>query len=506
MVITHKLYTEVNEDFNTAMMYMHKMPKIWLAYCKFLMKQKKITATRRVFDRALQSLPITQHDMIWDLYIRFVKDCGVLETAVCVYRRYILVEPSAVEEFIELHFPLLLIARYLVAVGKYDEAAVQLCRIINDEKYKSRDGTTKQQLWNELMDILVKHPESITSIHIDNVIRNGIKRFPQEEGRWWCMFAEYYNRLSNNEKARDMSLFPAGITYSYEEAMQSVSTVRDFSMVYDAYVQSEMRLLEVLMGAQANEEAESEDEPLLFGDEDPEDTDLEDLNPDGSDLSLRHERLEHLIDAQPVLLNNVRLRQNPHEVKQWLYRVSLFMDPKKGAVREADPARAVVAFTEAVKTIDPQKAVGKVSVVWIEFAKFYEQFDDLENACRVFERAVKVAFKSVDELATVWCAWIEMYLRHDRIEEAYQAALRATTPVRGANHAECEWVSGVMTREGFTHRPPQERLYKSTKVWNMLADLEESIGTMETTRAAYDRMFDLKIITPQVGTRGGCKP
>lgn len=28
--------------------------------------------------------------------------------------------------------------------------------------------------------------------------------------------------------------------------------------------------------------------------------------------------------------------------------------------------------------------------------------------------------------------------------------------------------------------------------------MEESIGTIETTKAAYDRMFDLKIVTPQV--------
>ena len=61
LAITDKYYTEVNNDFSTAMLHMHKMPKIWLAYCNFLMKQKKITATRRVFDRALQSLPITQH-------------------------------------------------------------------------------------------------------------------------------------------------------------------------------------------------------------------------------------------------------------------------------------------------------------------------------------------------------------------------------------------------------------------------------------------------------------
>ena len=29
-------------------------------------------------------------------------------------------------------------------------------------------------------------------------------------------------------------------------------------------------------------------------------------------------------------------------------------------------------------------------------------------------------------------------------------------------------------------------------------DLEESFGTIETTKAAYNRMFDLKIITAQV--------
>ena len=44
----------------------------------------------------------------------------------------------------------------------------------------------------------------------------------------------------------------------------------------------------------------------------------------------------------------------------------------------------------------------------------------------------------------------------------------------------------------------QEKVYKSVKLWNLLLDLEESFGTMETTKAAYNRMFDLKIITAQV--------
>ena len=101
VVLDDKLYTEVNQDHDQALLYMHKMPKMWLMYCRFLMKQKKITVTRRTFDRALQSLPITQHDMIWDLYIDFVRNCGVWETAVKVFRRYMLIEPSVVEQYIE---------------------------------------------------------------------------------------------------------------------------------------------------------------------------------------------------------------------------------------------------------------------------------------------------------------------------------------------------------------------------------------------------------------------
>ena len=95
------------------------------------------------------------------------------------------------------------------------------------------------------------------------------------------------------------------------------------------------------------------------------------------------------------------------------------------------PAKAVIAYTEAVKTVDPARATGKFSQLWVDFARFYEGYDDLENAERVFQKAVSVPFKSVEELAAVWAEWIEMEIRHDRLEEAYQTCLAATTPPRG---------------------------------------------------------------------------
>lgn len=44
----------------------------------------------------------------------------------------------------------------------------------------------------------------------------------------------------------------------------------------------------------------------------------------------------------------------------------------------------------------------------------------------------------------------------------------------------------------------QGRLYRSTKLWSFYTDLEESLGTIESTRAVYDSILDLRIATPQI--------
>ena len=59
----------MNNTYERSLVSMHKMPRIWLEYLEFLMEQKLVTQTRRTFDRAMASLPITQHDRIWELYL-----------------------------------------------------------------------------------------------------------------------------------------------------------------------------------------------------------------------------------------------------------------------------------------------------------------------------------------------------------------------------------------------------------------------------------------------------
>lgn len=48
------------------------------------------------------------------------------------------------------------------------------------------------------------------------------------------------------------------------------------------------------------------------------------------------------------------------------------------------------------------------------------------------------------------------------------------------------------------NEPVQMKLHKSLRLWSFYVDLEESLGTLESTRVVYERILDLRIATPQI--------
>merc|ERR1719481_8716 len=435
--VTDPGYDAVNNCFERSLVFMHKMPRIWIDYCKFLTKQGRVVTTRRVFDRALRALPPTQHDRVWPLYIKFVTHHHIPETAVRVFRRYLQMYPENSEEYVD----------YLVSIDRLDEASQVLAKCVNNAEFTSRQGKSNHQLWNELCDMISKNPTKIETLNVDAIIRGGLRKYTDQVGHLWNSLADYYIRSGLFERARDI----------YEESIQTVTTVRDFTQVFDAYAQFEELALTKKMEEAAESEAPGEDAEV--------------------EIELRMGRFESLMDRRPLLLNSVLLRQNPHNVPEWQKRVDLL---------EGKPRDIVNTFTEAVQTIDPKLAVGKLKNLWIEFAKFYEDNDQVEDARIIFEKATHVAFMKVDDLASVWCEFVEMELRHDAHDNCLKLLRRATAPPprRVSYHDTGETV--------------QMRLHKSLKLWSLYADLEESFGTFKTTKAVYDRILDLKIATPQI--------
>merc|ERR1719440_359402 len=337
LCVTDPQYEAANNAFDRALVFLHKMPRLWLEYIEFLMKQKKISRARRALDNALRSLPITQHSRIWELYVRFIKEGEVpQETALCAFRRYLMLEPDHVEVYIA----------YLRTIQRFDEAASRLSNIVDDEDFGSMEGKTHHQLWMDLCDLVSKHPADIKSLNIESIIRSGIRQFSDEVGRLWISLGDHFIRLGQFEKARDI----------YEEAMASVSTVHDFSLIFDAY----SKFLESLITAHMEKDTSA-----------------------SGDIDILMARLEDLMERRPELVSSVKLRQNPHNVHEWLQRTRLYKD---------NPEKVIRCFTEAVMTVDPAKAEGRLYYLWAAFAKFYEAHGDLENARIIFEKATKVNY------------------------------------------------------------------------------------------------------------------
>jgi pre-mRNA-splicing factor SYF1 len=94
-------------------------------------------------------------------------------------------------------------------------------------------------------------------------------------------------------------------------------------------------------------------------------------------------------------------------------------------------------------------------------------------------------FRSIEELACVFCAWAEMHIRHGNIDSAIEIMKFACNkPPPSAN----------MKRQKATKGGS---LVNNIRAWSLYVDLLESgHGTFEETKLAYERILELRIATP----------
>lgn len=412
------LHHEVNKCYEEALVFMHKMPRIWIEYCTLLDRQLFVTRTRRAFDKALESLPVTQHARIWPLYLDFIKKCHVpTETAVRVFKRYMQLRPEDAEDFID----------YLHVKNRIDEASTLLCDIINRPNFQSKRNKTRYQLWEELCDMICEYSDQIQSINAEAILRNGIASHSDQQGRLWNALARFYINQGMFASARNI----------YDEAIHTVKTKKDFVEVWEAYTNFEEKYLEHLL------EQDELSEDQMF------------------ELQIRQTSLEELIINNGLLLNRVALRQNPHNVREWLKRVQLCEQSENSNISKEE------TFLEAIRTVDPKQALGHYEDLWIEYAKFHLESGDVRRARKVFDDAVEAKYAKTDDLARVWCAYIEFELRV-KSDKALKLAKRATAIIKNLN------------------------------LWSLYADIEENFGNFSSVKAVYERILDLKIATPQL--------
>ena len=499
------------------------------------------------------------------------------ETAIRILRRYTTCYDN---NYIET-MAMLCITKY----SRYGEAASLLLQLLNNNNnlggggFISPNGTTRHELWLRFADVCTQYPHEakIAGVDFDCIIRAVLQRggggegkggttslvignsnssssssggilrndtavnfdlvdennkdlssssssdfiishgLGEMEGTLWTRLAEYHIRSGNFELARSI----------YEEALDAITRVRDFSLVFDAYVKFEEGVIEAMMeimedddNDEEEEEGEEEKEVKAKDDsvttaatnDDDEDMDIllgdgmiktssstnnnnhddEHNNNEGSsaDVDLAISRAEHLTSRRPLLLNRVLLRQNPHNVGEWVKRSKLFLD-----LNEIDMAAS--SLEESLKVVSSRKCVnGSPSTLVLTLVNIHEyQRKDVDTARNIYDRIcvnMEYEFHDPEDLAQCHASWVELELRQENWDMALNLARRAVSGrVGGGNKG----VSSSSSNSSSSSKAVRG-LPRSLRLWNLLFDLEESLGTVQTTKDAYDRAFELKVVTP----------
>ncbi|OAY79612.1 Pre-mRNA-splicing factor SYF1, partial [Ananas comosus] len=347
----------------------------------------------------------------------------------------------------------------LLRSSRWQEAVTRLAAALNDDRksFCSVKGKTRRQLWLDLCDIVARHAADIpiSGLNVESVLRSGIRQFTDEVGMLWNSLADYYSRRGLYAKARDV----------FENGLNAVLTARDFGIIFEGYAQFEQSLLAAKLDASDGEVDNGyldDGEFWLNG---------------GDDTDFLIARIELLFDRRPKLLNCVLLRQNPHNVEQWRRRVTLF---------DGDPSTQVSTYVQALKTVDPMKAAGKPHTLWVDFARMYESRNLLDSAEEGYASELQVGRPPRYRFGANGRKW---NYAHNNFEKALQLMRQATAEPSVE-------VKKRAAADG--NEPVQMKLHKSLRVWSAYVDLEESLGSVESTRDVYDRMLDLKIATPQI--------
>ncbi|KAL5490220.1 SYF1 [Sanghuangporus weigelae] len=529
-VVGYEEWKSLVATFERALMWLPNLPRLWLLYLSIFSHPMcppvfSHTHARHTYDRALRTLPPSLHHRVWVRYLLWAESRGGL-TCAAVYRRYLAVDPSVTERYVSILLsPSNPSPRPLEAA----KLLLSLARKAAKGEYTSPDGKSPYQLLSEWIDVVEQYPEevgvsveqtisnrqekekadaeaieaekanqeaaslngplirfagppvpidkdgkplrpydededpvNIQKLDVERIIRtDGLEVYKDQAGRLWTGLATYWIKRGEFDRAK--STFEAGIAASL--------TLRDFTQIFDAYVEFSESVINALVAAV---ESPDEDE-----DEEEDRTEME------KEMDERMAELEQLMDRRPFLVNDVLLRRNPNDVQEWEKRVALWGN---------DDEKVAETYTNALSTINSKKATANFHRLFINFAKFYEEGGttgeaekDLDSARKILEKATKVNFKTVEDLAEVWCEWAEMEMRHDNYDEAIRVMQRAAVIPKNPRINYHDY-----------SLPVQARLFKSLKLWSFYVDLEESIGTVDTTKAVYDKILELRIANAQI--------
>lgn len=381
---------KTNGTFELALKFLYTCPRIWLNYLDFIGRQKRITLLRKTMNKALLSLPITQHERLWQCYMPLVRETKSIPTVFDAYKRFLMIHPEFIEDA----------CSYFIQQNATKAAAYFLKKLLKDPNFKSLDNRPKYYWWSQMASIIMEDPEIEDAIKI---LKKGCQEFIIEAGRQWVTLANHYSRLND---------FPKAIQI-YESALNSVATANDFSVVFNGAC----GFYKAMISMSAHKE--------LF-------------------LA----KLEDLIEKHAILLNSTLIRQNKNSIKCWIERTQLYLDKYyyyESKTREElwdilakiiPQLPQLLIMIEAIETVDPKNSCdGRYCDLWICLSQL------VDDPPVVLEAALKDSALLVSDLVGVYLYYADYLIINNKPVHAHELMLRAVEDkrVRNATYATNLW-------------------------------------------------------------------
>lgn len=418
---------------------------LWAELLQHQLADNCLEDARNTLNSALRAVPVTQHEQIWDVILSDYPWKEAPLPAVHLLRRYAKFAPD------DAPLPL---AKALIAAVRIDDALDVLRTALAQPSWAPRD-MSRQDVFLLFVKTAARHAANVRLTPVSDVVNVAVKEAGAPVGELWSILAEFYIRRSDFTQARAV----------LEHAISSVTVARDFAIAFDAYTKLEESLVEVLASRLEKQRGKMQEKQLE------------------REVAMQLTRLEYLVDRRPMLLSDVQLRQNVHNVHEWHKRMRMLKST-------GDHSAVVDGYTRAIRTVDTDRAThGRKHTLWLAFAHYHEQSGDLTSARRTLENALldEGSFRTPEDVAAVWCEFAEMELRAGDLVRAIKVLRRALSFDTDADRS---------PRFSTEEEKPTVAVKRSRRIWLFLLDALNCTDDVDDITAAHKRMLDAKVATP----------
>lgn len=416
---------------------------IWTDYLAFLVRESvQISWIRLKFNDALTAVPLEDHKSIWKQFLRFADVAGGT-TGILILSRYLEYvsddELSGRTSDPELWNSDLVILKF----AEFGDAKLSIAMfetLTHDfTRLGLHLGRTLIQIWSEMMDLLLtKSTNAAVSEKIEQAALTLAVQFPDQKATVHLKLALFYISQLETEKVRHL----------LDSGIQSCKTIKDFVLLFDTRTGYEERLL-----AKMYQNFDEEEDSIGT-----------------RRFDYRAHVLDTLLDSRELMINDVLLRLDPHNLDYWFERLEIV---------KSDMNKTLETYVQAISSVNPLKCSSYIGhslpELWINYSKIYSSNGDTTTADLIFSKAVESQYRTTDELADIFISWSDLLLEVGNEAKAVLILKDQLKPLS------------------------QAKIADNAKLWQYYIDLLESgvegDSQIESVVNAYELMIDREVAT-----------